>query len=692
MIKLEDISLSFGSQIIFDNQSCNIAPHQKIGLVGRNGAGKSTLLKVISGQQHLDSGKVYIPKTFKCAYMSQDMTLISQRSIINEAVCSDEKIGKLVDEYCSLDKILHGNFGQVSYKDLNLLVKGESCDKSVDEKDCVKHGYLESGSGFDKNHDLMARYAHVYSELSEIDYENRCLQAKKILLGLGFSQNQFQDPVSNLSVGWKMRLVLAKLLLENADFYLFDEPTNHLDLIAKDWFLDFLKNARFGFVLVSHDRYFLDNVCDYICDVSMGKLVFYTGNYSKYIVQKEEDKALLEKKYEEQQKMLKKKMETIDRFRYKASKAKMAQSMIKALDKIERIELEPEPDAIGFKLKPTGQSGKVVLTVKGLEFSYNKNGNSKNNIAENTGDKKIFSHVSFEINRGNKVAIIAPNGTGKSTLLNIIMGRLKQQNGSIEFGYNVEPVFFEQDQNKSLDQRSTVFEEAESVCKTEEQRLKVRGLLGAFLFSGDDVNKKIAVLSGGEKNRVAMVKVLLQGGNFLILDEPTNHLDIQSKNILLNVLQNYDGTILFVSHDRSFLNSLATDILELTHEGVFAYKGNYDEYLYHKKFLESEFLSKDKAEKARLASVVQDSDKKNKAAEKACSGEKINGLNSYEQQKEIKKLEAAVEKFEREIKALLLKFEKISYGTKEYCQAQEKLKELQAKLDEKTACWEKLIS
>lgn len=671
MIKLEDISLSFGSQVIFDNQTCNILPGQKIGLVGRNGAGKSTLLKVIAGQQHLDDGKVYIPKNFKIAYMSQDMTLISARSVMTEAVCANEELGKLIDEYSLLDAILHKT-GENNFESINNNFVSRELENLSREQ-------------------LLERYAHVYSELCEIDYENKCIQAKKILTGLGFLQEQFDAPVSKLSVGWKMRLVLAKLLLESADFYLFDEPTNHLDIVAKDWFLDFLKNAKFGFILVSHDQYFLENTCDYICDVSMGKLIFYTGNYSKYIVQKEENKALLEKKYEEQQKLIKKKMEVIDRFRYKASKAKMAQSMIKSLEKIEKIELEPELESIGFRLAPPVQSGKVVLTVKDLAFSF--------------GDKKIFSNVSFEINRGNKVAIVAPNGTGKSTLLNVIMGKLNAQKGSIEFGHNVKAVFFEQDQNKSLDAKSTVLDEAVSVCSTEEQRLKVRGLLGAFLFSGDDVNKKIGVLSGGEKNRVAMVRVLLQGGNFLILDEPTNHLDIQSKNILLDVLKKYEGTILFVSHDRIFLNSLATDILELSHERIFAYKGNYDEYLYHRKYLEQEQKGDKASSKNAQKAVSPLNQEKNialnntevknvtgKSAKETSQKEvQKDSANNYEKNKEIKKLEAAIDKLEREIKELLVKFEKFSYGTKEYFAAQDSLKELQAKLSQKTLAWEELL-
>ncbi|MFC1841821.1 ABC-F family ATP-binding cassette domain-containing protein [Candidatus Dependentiae bacterium] len=620
MIKLENISLSFGQQVVFDDISCNIAPHQKIGLVGRNGAGKSTLLKVIAGQQHIDEGRVHVPKSFRYAFMPQDVVLTSERTILHESLSVFEGMGPLIDQF----------------------VKVEDQLKTDSE-----------------NHTLLEQYAHIHHELNDRDYDKKRVRAEQILQGLGFKQEQFSAPVSKLSVGWKMRLVLAKLLLQDADFYLFDEPTNHLDLIAKDWFAKFLKEANFGFILVSHDKYFLDTVCDYICDISLGKLKMYVGNYSTYIAQKESDRVVLEKKYEEQQKFIKKKMATIDRFRYKSSKAKMAQSMLKSLQNIEKIELDHDQKELKIGLPKPQAAGKIVLTVKQLGFSFGKH--------------RIFENATFQVGRGHKVAIVAPNGTGKSTLLNIIMGKYDLQDGEFSFGHNVEPVLFEQDQNKSLNKLNTVIEEVELSCKTQEERLRVRGLLGAFLFSGDDVNKKILVLSGGEKNRVAMVKVLLKNGNLLLLDEPTNHLDIQSKNVLLDVLSKFEGTIIFVSHDRSFLNSLATDILELTPNGTFMYKGNYDEYLYHKEYLASEHESLSKQNKKII-------EKKRKPK------------NNYQERKELKKLESSIEKIEKEIANLMVKFENLSYGTKDYNDATAKLTELQNRLQEKNDAWEKMLS
>jgi len=622
MIKLENISLSFGEQIVFDDVSCNFAPHQKIGLVGRNGSGKSTLLKAMAGHQHIDSGKIYIPKSFNCAFMPQDVVLVSEKTILNEALGAFEKLEQLLEQKEKIETLLRTN---------------------------------------EKDHDALASYAHLHQELHEVEYDDKCAQAKKMLMGLGFLKNQLDKPVSELSVGWKMRLVLAKLLLQKADFYFFDEPTNHLDLIAKDWFADFLRNASFGFILVAHDKYFLDTVCDYICDISLGKLTMYTGNYNKYIVQKEANTAMLEKKYEEQQKLIKKKMVTIDKFRYKASKAKMAQSMIKSLEKIDKIELEHKQKDIRLNLPPTKPTGKIVLTAKNLGFSFD--------------DSNIFKNVSFQVKKKNKVAIVAPNGTGKTTLLNVVMGKYAPKNGEFSFGHNVKPVIFEQDQNKSLNHLNTIIEEVESACKTQEARLRVRNLLGAFLFSGDDINKKISVLSGGEKNRVAMVKVLLQDANFLILDEPTNHLDIQSKNILLDVLSKYDGTILFVSHDRSFLNSLATDILDLTPEGTFSYEGNYDDYLYYKKQMEQEHAISKKLKK-----------KKPKNQE-----EKAVGKEAHLQRKQLKKVESSIGKIEKKISDLMKKFETIAYGTEEYSKASSELQKLQNDLSRKSQEWEELM-
>jgi ATP-binding cassette subfamily F protein 3 len=624
MIQLKDLCLSFGQRAIFDHISYFVQPEQKIGLVGRNGSGKSTLLKAIAGQQGLDSGSVAMPKDFRCAYMAQDVVLVSHKTIVNEALCACE------------------GFDEHLIEQLDVLEQ-KKANNSLSEQE------LES-------------YSTLHSHLFEVGYDYKRSRAEKMLIGLGFKQEKLQDSVETLSVGWKMRLVLAKLLLQDADFYLFDEPTNHLDLYAKDWFIDFLSNARFGFILVSHDEYFLNVVCDHIAEISMGKLTVYTGSYQTYVEQKEANRNLLEKKYVEQQKYIKKQQETIDRFRATASRASMVQSMIKALDKIERIELEHEQQDIRFSLPPTQRPGKIVLDCAHVGYAF--------------GNNTIFEHATFQIFRGRKVGLVAPNGMGKTTLLNVLMGKYTPTHGTISLGHNVTAAFFEQEQNKTLTPTNTVLEEVENACPSTEERMRARGLLGAFLFSGDDVYKKISVLSGGEKNRVAMVKILLQNANFLVLDEPTNHLDIASKNILLKALLQFDGTILFVSHDRSFLNGLATDIVELTSQRVFTYAGNYDEYLYHKKHMSTEPSS------ATIVShhVAITAGKQHQMARK-------HNDSTYRQlQKVVKKIET----LEKQKVETLRVFEEFSFGTKEYEDALARLQKIERDLALHTKTWEQL--
>lgn len=622
MIQLDNICLAFGEQIIFDHISCSFKEDQKIGLVGRNGSGKSTLLNVIGGNQQLDGGQVRTPKSCKIACMPQDVVLISNKSIMQEAVNAFPELRKNLEDLIMLEE-------------------------------AVQNGTADST--------MLEHYTQIHNDLHENAYESKLAQAKQMLINLGFRQEHFDAPVTSLSVGWKMRLVLAKLLLQQADFYLFDEPTNHLDLIAKDWFADFLRNAQFGFILVSHDKYFLDTVCQSICDLSRGTLTCYTGNYDEYLLQKQAASELIEKKYAEQQKYIKKQTDTIERFRAKASKASMVKSMVKALERLDLIELESDQKAVRVNLAPSKPTGKIVLTVNNLSFSFNA--------------KKIFERASFEIQRGHKVALVAANGTGKSTLLNVIMHKLQATSGTVTFGYHVTSAFFEQDQNKSLNPRNSIIEEIESICKTAEDRGRVRGLLGAFLFSGDDVNKKISVLSGGEKNRVAMVKILLQNANLLILDEPTNHLDIVSKDILLNALQQFDGTILFVSHDRTFLNELATDILELTPDHVYCYAGNYDAYLYQKQHLATPEATAPQFSETKHAQQHTNKDNKELHAER----------------KKIQQIESSINKLEKEIAMLTAKFAALSYGTTAYDEAFNTLRSHEQQLKDLYTSWEKLF-
>jgi ATP-binding cassette subfamily F protein 3 len=622
MIQLKDICLSFGTQKVFDHLSENISSDQRLGLVGRNGSGKSTLIKAIDRQQELDKGSIVVSGKSRIAYMPQEVVTESKLSVLEESLSSYKDIGVLRQRSQALELLLPAG-----------------------------------------DHDVIEEYAEVSERLAELNVEYAVAETKKMLMGLGFKKKQLDEAVDSLSVGWKMRVILAKLLLQKADFYLFDEPTNHLDIVAKDWFLGFLKESDFGFILVCHDKYFLDKLCTTILELDRGKGTMYYGNYSDYEEEKERRLETLKSQYALQQKEISEKKRTIERFKAKSSKAKMAKSMQKSLDKIERIEVPRDPRKAQFKFGQTKRAGRVVLEAQDLAFSFD--------------DKKIFEHVTFNIERGEKVALVAPNGMGKTTLFNVLCGKYKQTHGNVHLGLSVDQTIFEQDQNKVLDPNKSVFDEVmdNSGGKTEQD---VRRFLGTFLFGKDEIGKKTKVLSGGEKNRVSMVKVLLQDANFLLLDEPTNHLDITSKELLLTALNQFDGTMLFVSHDHDFVNNLATRIIELTKDGIHSYYGNYESYLDQKensKQDQDSTTGKSKSSKSKSTSASKDQNK-----------------GDFDKKKEIQKLERKIEKLEKDIERINMRFADLEYGTEAFSdtqtQSQAKEKELKAVQKE----WEKLVA
>ncbi|HVW99067.1 MAG TPA: ABC-F family ATP-binding cassette domain-containing protein, partial [Candidatus Babeliaceae bacterium] len=586
--------------------------HDRIGLIGRNGSGKTTLLKAILNPSILDSGIITVQSKKKIAYMEQEVVLNSPDSILEETLKAFPLFYDLSAQLVLLEREL------------------ENSPTAM----------------------LLEEYASIQERLAALSPELLKSKSKKILMGLGFSLEQLNNPVNSLSVGWKMRIVLAKLLLQEADFYLFDEPTNHLDLIAKEWFLGFLKQANFGFILICHEKYFLDELCEKILELEHGKALWYIGNYNNYLIKKEHDKELLEAAYIQQQKDIQRKQATIERFRASASKSKMALSMEKSLEKLERIEIPPSPKNIRFSFPTVHPSARVAIKV--------------NKIAQSFGSKLVFDHISLEVERGQKVALVAPNGGGKTTLFNCISGLLPLQRGSVTFGDNVKFALFAQDQNKALNINDTILDNIKELCPAVSEQ-RIRSFLGAFLFTAEDIFKKVKVLSGGEKNRVGMVSVLLQQANLLLLDEPTNHLDIPSKEILLKALQEYSGTILFVSHDRDFINSLATEILELTPHACYKYHGNYDAYIYQKQHTEhhTSDLKEHQEIKKSLSATAQ-----------------------RELVQEIKRLEAKATRLEREINELLLTFESLEYGTKSFMAGQEKLLKLQRELKLTEDLWE----
>lgn len=526
MIHIQNLSLAFGSQIIFNDLSTSIKLTSKVGLVGRNGSGKSTLLNVLAGRQECDSGTINLPSDTRIAFMPQEITLTSKQSLFEEALDAFPEIAKIIKETKTLEDKVH---------------TGKASSREVEH------------------------YSHLVHDLLEHNADALQAEAKQILSGLGFKQEDFDNPVQSFSTGWRMRLILAKLLLQKADFYLFDEPTNHLDIFAREWFITFLKKSSFGFMIVSHERSLLDELCKTILEIEQGSATFYTGNYSSYEQQKEQSEELKQSAYANQQREIAQKKKTIERFRTKASKAKMAQSMIKSLDKIERVQVSRKKGSMALRFPTPQRSGRNVLEIQNIRYCF--------------GDKEVFKNVSFDIDRGEKIVLIAQNGVGKTTLFNVITGKYTPIDGTIKFGHNVEHALFTQDADSSLKMNQTILDSLEKSAAHQTTSF-IRTILGTFLFCGDDVKKKINVLSGGEKNRVRLAQTLLQDANFLLLDEPTNHLDLTSKEILAQALKAYEGTLFVVSHDPDFINTFATKILELTPNGIKSYHGNYNDYKY----------------------------------------------------------------------------------------------------------------
>ncbi len=623
MLILNNILLSFKDRTLFDNLRISIDYREKIGLLGRNGSGKSTLLKVIAGQQYLDGGSVTYDKKKKIGYLPQELILSSNKSVFDETMTVFAEFLQLQDEAHSIENEL-----------------SEGADDLLANQ-------------------LMERYSAIQEQLIQFDATAVNTKADTILRGLGFSEKQRNQTVDSLSVGWKMRVVLAKLLLQDADFYLFDEPTNHLDLPAKEWFLSLLKNASFGYLLVSHDRYFLEKACEKIIEIERGIATIYKGNFASYLVQKEERQERLRSAYAQQQKEIERKQKTIERFRFKASKAAMVRSMSRELNAMDRIEIESMLPKISFSFGPVTRAGNVVLTVKNVGHAF--------------ADNRLFQNMSCTIMRGKKVALIAPNGMGKTTLFNLIAGKISLQEGSITFGHNITTAYFEQDQTRVMNKDNTVLQEVLDACsKVPESR--IRSFLGSFLFSGDETEKRIGQLSGGEKNRVAMVKVFLQNANMLLLDEPTNHLDLYAKDVLQQALQMYQGTILFVSHDHDFVQHVADTILELTPNGLHLYNGDYESYLYQK----------------QVAQLSQQQDH----LQKAGASKKETGKDTH-QQRQLKKqlgaLESQIKKLEAKRDALGERLSTLTYGMQEYDEILAKLTAIDQELAQKNDEWEQIM-
>ncbi len=562
MLSVNHLDIRYGDKHLFKDVSVVVYPGDRIGLVGVNGTGKSTLMKIMADETETDDGVVHRSRHFSVAYLPQESgALLSDRSLYQEAESSFAEILELQQE---LDQLNY----QISTTD----VESEAFTGLLERQGEIQH-HLDSND--------------VYTIRSRVE---------KVLQGLGFSIEDMQAPVSTFSGGWVMRLLLAKMLLASPSLLLLDEPTNHLDLESLTWVETFLQSHDGALVIISHDRTFLDRTTTQTWELSLGNLTTYKGNYSKYVIEKEERRQIEKAAYQNQQAHIRQTMRFVERFKAKATKARQAQSKLKQLDKIERIELAEDEHQIKFTFPPAPQSGRDVLMVEGLSKSY--------------GDKQIFCNVSIHLERGDKVAVVGVNGAGKSTLMRILAGQVEPNGGTLRFGTGVKPTYFGQHQAQELPLGYNVLETlshaAEDMTIT-----RMRSLLGAFLFRGEDVEKKVSVLSGGEKSRLALARMIATPANCMLLDEPTNHLDMTSQDVLQEAMRQYDGTIVVVSHNRYFLDCFVNRVIEVKDGEVTPYEGNVAEYLFKQEQIAQREAEQDRT-RAQETEDVEDPPRDNK--------------------------------------------------------------------------------
>ncbi len=519
MISIDALSVQFGGTNLFSGVSFVINETDKIALMGKNGAGKSTLLKIIAGQYKPSSGSVSAPKDFVIAYLPQHLLTHDNCTVFEETSKAFASVFEMKNEIEALNKQLETR-----------------TDYESEEYSKIIERVSDLGEKF-------------YSQ-AEVNYE---AEVEKVLKGLGFLREDFTRPTSEFSGGWRMRIELAKILLQKPDLILLDEPTNHMDIESIQWLEDFLINSAKAVVVISHDRAFVDNITNRTIEVTMGRIYDYKVNYTRYLELRKERREQQQKQYEEQQRMIADIQQFIDRFKGTYSKTLQVQSRVKTLEKIELIQVdEVDSSALRLKFPPSLRSGNYPLIVKELSKKY--------------GDHVVFNDASLTIERGQKVAFVGRNGEGKSTLVKAVLGEI-DFDGSLEIGHNAQVGYFAQNQASLLDESLSVYETIDRIA-VGDIRSKIKDMLGAFMFSGDDIHKKVKALSGGEKTRLAMIKLLLEPVNFLILDEPTNHLDMKTKDIIKDALKDFDGTLILVSHDRDFLDGLITKVYEFGNKRV----------------------------------------------------------------------------------------------------------------------------
>ena len=592
MISVDNLTVEFGGFTLFDGVSFVVNKKDRIALVGKNGAGKSTMLKIFAGLQSPTSGAISKPKEVTIGYLPQQMTLTDTRTVREEAETAFDHVRQLEETINRLNEELANrtDYESAGYQAL------------IDRVTSLSEHYQMMGGN------------NYYAEL------------ERTLIGLGFKRSDLDRPTAEFSGGWRMRIELAKLLLRSPDVLLLDEPTNHLDIESIQWLETFIATRANAVILVSHDRAFLDNTTTRTIEIELGRIYDYRAKYSDYVVLRKERREQQLRAYENQQKMIADTEAFIERFRYKATKAVQVQSRIKQLDKVERIEVDEVDTAmLNLKFPPAPRSGSYPVIAE--------------DVAKRYGDHLIFDHVTFTIHRGDKVAFVGKNGEGKSTLVKCIMGEITDYTGKLELGHNVKIGYFAQNQAQLLDENRTVFETIDYVAQGD-IRTKIRDILGAFMFGGEASDKKVKVLSGGERTRLAMIRLLLEPVNLLILDEPTNHLDMRSKDVLKDALKAFDGTVIVVSHDREFLDGLVDKVYEFGNQRVVEYLGGIYDFLEKKKM--DNLRELERTTKATSTVVMDEEPSQNKLSYEA----------RKEQSKAIKRQEKAVADLERRIAEL----------------------------------------
>ncbi len=599
LIGLNNVTFEFGARLIVQDATWHIQPGERIGLIGYNGTGKSTLLKVLVGEYQPSAGTVERGRGTTIGYLHQDLlSFDTNDSILDVAM---------------------GAFEQVKQLEKEIEALGVELEKTSDEK-------------------LLEQYTDKLHELEVLGGYNIHHKTEEVLQGLGFENSQLKRPYKEFSGGWRMRVLLAKMILQQPDVLLLDEPTNHLDLPSIEWLEKYLIHYKGSVVIVSHDKYFLNRMVTKIVELYQQELHIYSGNYEFYEKEKETRIELQQRAFENQQEYIRQQERFIERFRSKATKAAAAQSAIKRLDKLDRIEnVEIERPNLRINFQVDKQPGKILTTLK--------------DVTKQFGNLTIVEGASAEINRGDKIALIGANGKGKSTLLRIIAGTDPNFKGERVWGHNVEESFYAQHQLEALDLNNTVLEELQS-CGSGKTEMELRSLLGCFLFSGDEVEKKIRVLSGGEKARVALAKVIVSKANFLLLDEPTNHLDMHSVELLTDALNKYEGSIIFVSHDRFFIANAANKIWEIVDHEIKEFKGTYTEYVEWKERMAKQAKKEEGSKKDDSSKMTDDKEQKSKANSQQQSSSTVNAVQDREQKKELQRVQRQFSRVEEELEKL----------------------------------------